>query len=520
MSEVTLSDLAFLANDVYLNPGKELASPKNASADRYRYLLENTETAINSDPHGPKANGFFARTYKYKQNGKEVLIVAYRGTSNTPDAYVDGDLASSNSLAQGQDAISFLFQVLVYAKEKNIDHKDIYITGHSLGGGLAQWISMLTVDQPMKFQLAEPTAFRTVAFNPPGMQKLAGKSAGFYEHYQQGQTYNQHEVKEAQEYMEFYNAAKTAQGSYANPQVARVVQEGMESMFSEKKLKHAAEIIKHYKREYGDPPKFFDVYNYESFKKLINHQMVYKNRQDALRMGQETMVFLWDMLFDNDQGGECFQELSNCYPHIYNFSAKYDLVHCSGFPAGNIINYDIDTTGQISIYWKPEHLILTSYFSVRRHIHKYQYDSAKTKLICKRLANYSDQSIDWTKLIENTVMTTTYSSVSPGRLLAKMSQVIPAAIYGGTAEHSMGNMLASIHKNTDLAQVAIGYDTVRTLINLGKKRNVYLYTTERHETLGRATQKNVVTYEQGYAKKSGGHAAPVYPYNQENYQTF
>lgn len=57
MVQLTLSDFAFLANDVYLNPGLELALPRENS-QRCQRLLNNTETVINSDPHGPKANGF------------------------------------------------------------------------------------------------------------------------------------------------------------------------------------------------------------------------------------------------------------------------------------------------------------------------------------------------------------------------------------------------------------------------------------------------------------------------------
>ncbi|MGJ3500537.1 Mbeg1-like protein, partial [Piscirickettsia salmonis] len=475
----------------------------------------------------PRVNGFFAALYgKYEDNHNvpNQLVVAYRGTSNTPDFYVDGDLASGNFLAQGQDAIRFLSDVLNYAQSINIDHKDIYITGHSLGGGLAQWISMLTVDNHSKFTgLKHQTAFRTVTFNPPGMQMLVGKNADYFEYYKQEQIYSQQDIKEAQQYMQFYNADNTAEKTYTDPKVVAEIQEIIASEFSKSKLKHAEKVIKHYKREYGSTSKSSDIYSYENFQKLIQHQMMYKNRQDALRMGQETMVFLWDNLFNNEQGGECFQKISNCYPHIYNFSAKYDLVHCSGFPAGNIINYDIDKVGGVSAYWETEHLILASYFSARKHIEKYQspaVHSAKTKLMCNKLAGCSDQSIDWAKIIERVVT----KAVSPVSSMVfstvKLEHTTLAAIYGGTAEHSMVNMLSSIKKNTDLADTPIRYDAMKTLIDLGKKSHIQLHTTERKQTIGQATQSNVIAYEQGYAKQTGGPTMPVYPYNQVNYKTF
>ncbi|OAJ32940.1 hypothetical protein [Piscirickettsia salmonis] len=250
--------------------------------------------------------------------------------------------------------------------------------------------------------------------------------------------------------------------------------------------------------------------------------MIYKDRQDALRMGQETMVFLWDSLFNNQQGGECFHKISNCYPHIYNFSAKYDLVHCSGFPAGNIINYDIDKVGGVPTYWETEHLILASYFSARKHIEKYQspaVHSAKTKLMCNKLAGCSDQYIDWAKLIESVVAKAVYSN-SMVLSTVKLEYAILTAIYGGTAEHSMVNMLSSIKKNTDLAGTPIRYDAMKTLIDLGKKSHIQLHTTERKQTIGQATQNNVIAYEQGYAKQAGGSVMPVYPYNRVNYKTF
>ncbi|ODN43337.1 Mbeg1-like protein [Piscirickettsia litoralis] len=481
MREITVSDLAFLANDVYLNPGKELILPKSMSASRYKHLLESTETAINSDPHGPKENGFFARAYKYKQGAKEVLIVAYRGTSSIEDALIDMELSLGQAIEQGKDTIKFLAEVLNYAKHRNILPKDIYITGHSLGGGLAQWVSMLTVDHYELFngELNIPTAMRTVTFNPPGMQKIDPNG-------------------QAPAYTKAFNnkafLASTFLASIVSPVAFATT---------------ATNVIS----------KIYEI---------IDHQLGLKNRHLVLRMGQRAMVFAWDLMRPTEQGQVNLGDIKNDYPHIYNVSARYDMVHCCGIPGGNLINLDIDKITQLAAAYDSKnrlrHEFLDHYFTARLHYLKHSVHSAKMKIMYENLSKAANDFIyhggeqkgiptvkDWEDFF-------TGRKVVPGASLVEISSPeILKAFYGRellgytvTTEHSMVNMLEAVNANSHYANTEISYEAHQTLAKMRTQSHVRLHTTERIKGPLAAATNNVRLYEQ----------TGVYPYNQTNYQEF
>ncbi|MGJ3495157.1 hypothetical protein ACR9PT_11360, partial [Piscirickettsia salmonis] len=360
MVQLTLSDFAFLANDVYLNPGLELALPRENS-QRCQRLLNNTETVINSDPHGPKANGFFARVYKYKQGNKTSLIVAYRGTSNVEDYLIDAELASGQAIEQGKDTILFMIEALKYAVRNGIGFSDVYIAGHSLGGGLAQWVSMLTVDHYQLFDdvLNGPTAFRTVTFNPPGMQGIDPN--GKAPHYAEiAHTISQHKI---------------ASGELATAMIVATPGESLGGA--------TAVLVK-------------------KIVELLNYQTAIKNRSIALRMGQGALIFLWDLLMPDRSGLSVDKEINNPYPHIYNISSRYDLVHCSGNPGGNLINYDIDHLGKITNgdddrRARFKYQFLENYFEARQHYLKHGVNSAKMKSKYEQLS----KADNWALHFEN-----------------------------------------------------------------------------------------------------------------------
>jgi len=104
------------------------------------------------EPYGQDSFGFFASAYLH-ENGKE-LIVAYRGTDDLSDAATDVAIFLGKYPNQALHAEKTLSEII--SKIRNI--KSIYLTGHSLGGGLASL-------------MADAHNLPAVTFNAPGMAR-------------------------------------------------------------------------------------------------------------------------------------------------------------------------------------------------------------------------------------------------------------------------------------------------------------------------------------------------------------
>ena len=81
-----------------------------------------------------KENGFYAEAYS---DGKDIII-AYRGTDDVQDISTDWSMIRDKYLNQAADAINFHDRV-----NRNNPYCDIAITGHSLGGTLAQVVTAI-----------------------------------------------------------------------------------------------------------------------------------------------------------------------------------------------------------------------------------------------------------------------------------------------------------------------------------------------------------------------------------------
>ncbi|QGP56238.1 Lipase (class 3) [Piscirickettsia salmonis] len=152
---------------------------------------------------------------------------------------------------------------------------DIYIVGHSLGGGLAQWVSMLTVDHYQLFggELDMSTAMRTVTFNPPGMQGIDPN--GKAPHYAEiAHTISQHKI---------------ASGELATAMIVATPGESLGGA--------TAVLVK-------------------KIVELLNYQTAIKNRSIALRMGQGALIFLWDLLMPDRSGLSVDKEINNALRHL------------------------------------------------------------------------------------------------------------------------------------------------------------------------------------------------------------
>ena len=126
MSERT-SEYALLALDSYTTSpiGKELI--------RGGRPYEVVDTA------GDPLTGFYAAAYRDVQNSR--IIIAYRGTDDLLDGAIDLGMAASRFDLQQYESEMFTRDVLERAKafsEASGNPVDVTVTGHSLGGGLAE----------------------------------------------------------------------------------------------------------------------------------------------------------------------------------------------------------------------------------------------------------------------------------------------------------------------------------------------------------------------------------------------
>lgn len=125
--------------------------------------------------YGPRPSGFFGALFRRQlEDGRFEIILAYRGT----DGVLDGDMASNRDILRGRMVRQFsdALAALSDALQRSEGHT-LYITGHSLGGGLA---ALCSLDKWRK-----GTALPTVTFNAPGLKasakQLWGNTSSLYE---------------------------------------------------------------------------------------------------------------------------------------------------------------------------------------------------------------------------------------------------------------------------------------------------------------------------------------------------
>lgn len=82
-------------------------------------------------------SGFQATAYRQVEPPQEIII-AYRGTHGIQDALVDTVMVADKVNPQEADARAFTRRVLKYATEHGIPLDQVTVTGHSLGGTLAE----------------------------------------------------------------------------------------------------------------------------------------------------------------------------------------------------------------------------------------------------------------------------------------------------------------------------------------------------------------------------------------------
>lgn len=157
MQTVSVLTCAWCAADVYESSAKAL--PLHLRSQGWQRLSQ----------HITRNNEFFARTY-IKKDISNTVIIAYRGTVLNKWLNLTNDLEialkrtpsfTGQTLQYYLKSCALLTELRPLAQNKNLR---FILTGHSLGGALAQWLAV-------KINLP------TVAFNSPGIGNLPGINA-------------------------------------------------------------------------------------------------------------------------------------------------------------------------------------------------------------------------------------------------------------------------------------------------------------------------------------------------------
>lgn len=122
-------DYASLAKDSYQDRREWIGlPPKGITLNGHLYRAIDAQNS---------PSGFQATAYQQADPPKGIVI-AYRGTQGLQDIAVDTNMVADNINPQEADARAFTERVIKYAREHGIPLDQVTVTGHSLGGTLAE----------------------------------------------------------------------------------------------------------------------------------------------------------------------------------------------------------------------------------------------------------------------------------------------------------------------------------------------------------------------------------------------
>ena len=158
----------------YVGPDQTTINKKDIDRVRKNLVSERWFRVIDVDPRMQTHNAFYAQLYiKIDRQVPRYAVVAYRGSDNVPNYIVDAVSWTSHVLGEGahviappvytSEAKAYFDACCDYVKHyfPSIRISDISVTGHSLGGALAQL---------MVARYLLPHA--AVTFNPPGIGEI------------------------------------------------------------------------------------------------------------------------------------------------------------------------------------------------------------------------------------------------------------------------------------------------------------------------------------------------------------
>ncbi len=131
---LTAGDYAWLAKGAYTNHGHEDVDHVTINLNGHEYKVFDYQAS---------PSGFHATAYQ-QLDSPYGIVIAYRGTdpdhllTTIQDASVDAIMVGGKANPQVRDAERFTEHVLDKARQLGISTQSITVTGHSLGGTLAE----------------------------------------------------------------------------------------------------------------------------------------------------------------------------------------------------------------------------------------------------------------------------------------------------------------------------------------------------------------------------------------------
>lgn len=148
-----VNQLLYIAENVYFNDEIESESP---GAWKLYKKYTNPDTSFT-------AYVYRKRYYTDIASGLYDYTFSFRGTADTLD-YIENVLQVVGNVGglQAEDAVNYVRNLI--SKDAKLIH-NVYFTGHSLGGYLAQWVQSEIIDQ----SLFQSNNTFTITFNAPGL---------------------------------------------------------------------------------------------------------------------------------------------------------------------------------------------------------------------------------------------------------------------------------------------------------------------------------------------------------------
>ncbi len=366
-TDITLEDCIRAASDVYfpkvkmLYPEIIIDSKENKPIDSFypNSILQAEHGLTRIDDSKPLTSGFFAALYVPTKEAKDLTkpistgIIAFRGSDDIYD-FIHHDLKMAHT--EWPQAFSDALKFYKDMRQKYKNLKNLYFTGHSLGGGLAQLMAIQA--NKLDFACNKRPA---ICFNAPQVGSIIKK----YPTPHLQELFIDHQVKiirkklqsSPQEFNDCTFEAIKSQAKMANVVIAP-------SAFYSAAAFNIGECA-------ADQYNKWNAY----FKSLTNdlnpmirevyEKIAYtKNMRDCVIYGQPGFNCVYDLItpkpsindIDRVSFKKCYSELvdSSTYDFIYNFNSFFDVVHTCGMPIGNQCTIDIDQQKYSSLWYATE----------------------------------------------------------------------------------------------------------------------------------------------------------------------
>ncbi|MSQ71591.1 MAG: DUF2974 domain-containing protein [Betaproteobacteria bacterium] len=158
MSTLNTAGLAAFSDFVYKDTKDKKSYPAKLPSGYVRVVAEPITE-----------NGFYASAFYNSSSSARQVVVAFRGSDDIPDWLQSNvSFATGTVPAQFAHSASFLRDVKRALVDENLSDSNYVLTGHSLGGGLAAMMSVVTGIEAVAFDAPK------IGLIVPTLQKLQG----------------------------------------------------------------------------------------------------------------------------------------------------------------------------------------------------------------------------------------------------------------------------------------------------------------------------------------------------------